>query len=231
MSLFPGPQESTFWYDFESLTDNNLWKDQGPHSLHATPQAGFSSPAYGLSRTIRGKGYANFTGAANVYATLPLRYYTVAPTQPYTFVCVYEPTSKVTVVAFSALSVLGGSFYGIQLYCDSAHAAGNRLVHHPMTGTAVLQAIYTDTVASVTQTWVVTNAQAQSAWESRVGKVTARAGAYAPLVHDAAASVCIGSNSAGGELLRSRLYFLALFPFVFTDAEAKAMSDWLRNQV
>ena len=90
-SLFPptpGPQDSScvFWHDFEELTTGNLWRDKSRNGLHATPQAGFTAPNYGLARSAKGKGYANLTGAANAYATLPLRFYDVAPTMDLTVV-------------------------------------------------------------------------------------------------------------------------------------------------
>jgi hypothetical protein len=231
MAIFPGPQDSVFWHDFESLTDNNLWKDQGPHSLHATPQAGFSSPAYGLSRTPKGKGYATFTGAANCYATLPTRFNDVAPTSFCTFVAVVSNLSDKNHRVFSSWNEAAGNYRGFHYILAQTGAS----FVYQFKGDATLPVNITSAaVWSIANTSVVVHSlnATGAAWTNRNGVPTSwAAGAFGTAVHDAAVSPCIGKLVVTPDYLVGRLYLFALFPFVFTDAEAKAMSDWLRDRI
>lgn len=234
MALFPTPQESTFWFEFSGLTDGGLWVDSGPAGLHAQPQAGFTAPAYGLGRTSRGKGYATFTGAANCYATLPLRFYDVAPTGEYTWVISSGGNTASGAIQrfFDAYNGGGGGVnrgiasgtwttvtyqfhgYGTATAAYSGAGGGSVPIYDPTSTTSRVYAVAT----------------APKRWQDRVqGLAVWSVGDYNPVVYDTAIFPHIGCDAAGGSLLIARTYFLALFPFVFTDAEAKAMSDWLRN--
>lgn len=233
---FPGPQDATFWYNFESLTDDNKWTDQSKNALHATPQAGFSSPAYGLSRTIRGKGYATFTGAANCYATLPLRFYDVAPTGEYTWVISSSGNTASGAIQrfFDAYNGGGGGVnrgiasgtgttatyqfhgYGTATAAYSGAVGGSAPIYDPTSTTSRVYAVAT----------------APKRWQDRVqGPAVWSVGAYNPVVYDTAIFPHIGCDAAGGSLLIARTYFLALFPFAFSHQQAQAMSDWLRDQI
>ena len=233
MALFPGPQQSVFWHDFEGLTDGNLFKDLGPYGLHATPQAGFVAPNYGLARNTHGKGYANFTGAANVYATLPLRFYNYAPTAQYTYVLVAQHDAT-GAGGFVFYCRNGGATRGMFLY----HNAAQRLnsISYDATGGNTQLGDAADvplsprtrtSLYSMNRPWVM-----GTIWHDRVAFAPAWGGGVTTgIAYDTAVVPTIGAQSGPANYFVGRMYWLILFPFVFTDSEAKAMSAWLMDQV
>ena len=233
MALFPGPQQSVFWYDFEGLTDGNLFQDLGPYGLHATPQAGFVAPNFGLARNAHGKGYANFTGAANVYATLPLRFYTVAPTLNMTLVlCAQHGAQALNGRAFNARTGTSG-FHAyfitterINVLLYDAGAAATQFFDNadvPFTNRLHTSIYSCDKVAAAA-------AIGARVWHDRNGSAAFSAGNANPINYDVALIPSIGSAGAASYFI-GRMYWLILFNFVFTDSEAKAMSAWLMDQV
>ena len=229
---FPGPQQSVFWYDFEGLTTDNLWPDRGPYGLHATPQAGFASPNFGLARNAHNKGYANFTGAANCYATLPLRFYTVAPTMDWTLVLVAQHTAPTASRRlFSCRN--GGATRGFDMQYPVAERISTDV--YDAAG-AWSQIVDTANVPLTARTHTSIYSMLKSGtstliWHDRVGRTATWAGTANAIAYDTAVVPVIGGFPGGAALATLRMYWLILFPFVLTDSEAKAMTDWLMDQV
>ena len=228
--LWPGPQQSVFWYDFEGLTDGNLWADKGPNGLHATPQAGFASPNFGLARNAHNKGYANFTGAANVYGTLPLRFYNYAPViGNMTLVVVAQHTiPTINCRIFNARTGAEGMFCyyvtaeTMNILAYDAGGVGTQLfdaANVPLTG-RTRASIYA--LGKTGSTGYI--------WHDCVQRTVTWGGNTNPIAYNLALVPSIGSAGAASYFI-GRMYWLILFPFVFTDSEAKAMSAWLMDQV
>jgi hypothetical protein len=236
MALWPGPDKSVFWFDFEGLTDGNLFKDLGPYGLHAAPQAGFASPNFGLARNAHGKGYALMTGAANRYATIPTRFYNYAPLREHTWVAVVG-SMTINPAGFSRIfscESLGANYYGLAFgpnmaadpgFLLAAQCKGPVSFDRSQTPASSL-ALPRDSVV------VQSNATGPQGMIQRVGVTTTwTAGAFGTAAYNTAVVPCIGQLASGGSFFLGRLYFLALLPFQLTDSEAKALTDWLMVQV
>lgn len=231
----PGPQdpECVFWHDFESLTPGNLWRDQSRNGLHATPQAGFVAPNYGLARTSKGKGYANFTGGANVYATLPLRFYDVAPTDALTFVLAFRHvTTGGFQRFFSCLDA--GNTRGItyryltneRLYCTTYDAGG---VGTTVTDTADVP-LTSQTVVSIIS--LRKSVPFGAAWYNGRQATENVAGSINLNAYDATVVPTIGASLTGGSRIVGDGYFLALFrDWIPNNREAQALTSYLRDGV
>jgi hypothetical protein len=227
----PGPSDSScvMWFDFEELTPTNLWKDQSRNALHATPQAGFAAPAYGLGRSAKGKGYANFTGAANQYATLPFRFYDVAPTQRVTLV--FSAAYGVQVAngrIFNARDATRGLMYyffatnQLNIYCvDSGGVASQH--------TDALGLQYDNRTR--VGVWAINRTALTSyGWQDGKQYSMAAVGNTNPIAYNVALVPALGGYGAGLALFVGRMYFLALFNDWFpNDREAGALSQYLRD--
>jgi hypothetical protein len=235
---FPGPDSSlcVFWHDFERTDDTGLlWYDRGPNKLHATPQAGFAAPNYGLGRTARGKGYASFTGAANVYATLPLRFYDVAPTVSYTWVVVLRPTSTANQYICSCDNLGGGGINrGIILYRGGAPQSMNA---YSCQGTAVLPVVQQTlggmSPLSDVRVGIVSVAAAPASWGHGVQFASSwTAGSVGPVVYDTTRLFAIGASVGGGNYTVGQMFALILYrDYIPSHAEAVSMSRFWRDQV
>lgn len=229
---FPGPKDSVFWLDpAAGLTSDNKWVDSGPCSLHVSP-VNFTSPNYGIATGPSGAKYIAFNGTTQ-RGTLPLRFYTTAPTAAFSVVCVAR---------HNAPANLDQIFFAH----NNAWTRGISLL---ITPTAERMQIRSFSAAGVASTWtdaasvpltqrtrvsVLSLSPTGSvgySWHDRTGVAGAFAGGTAAPGYDAAAVPTIGAWVGGaGNFFDGDLYFLALFPFVFTHAEAVAMSDWLRDK-
>jgi len=212
------------------LTANNLWADRSRNGLHASPQAGFAAPNFGLSRSARGKGYATFSGAANAYATLPLRFYDVAPTTNLTLVLAARHiTPAINARLFNARTGVQGfhSYY-------SSTERGTILAYDG--GGAASQVLDTTDVPFTSQTKVsiYTLAKTLSAgyvWQDGVGRTATWAGNTNAIAYNTALVPIIGSAGAAAYFV-GWMYFLALFSsWIPNDREAKALSQYLRDWV
>ena len=224
--LWPGPEKSIFHLDpAAGLTDGNLWKDSSPYGLHVTP-VGYAAPNYGLSLGPSGAPRITFDGAAQ-RGTLPLRFYATAPVGDFTITCVAR---------HNAPANLDQIFF--------AHNNGwTRGISLLITPTAERMQIRSFDAAGAVSSWtdaasvpltqrtrasVLSLSQAGStgrSWHDSVGVVGAFAGSTAVIGYDAAAVPCIGSWSAGaGNFFDGDLYFLGIWPLIFTDSEARAFS-------
>lgn len=229
----PGPQsqECVFWHDFEELTTGNLWRDKSRNALHATPQAGFAAPNYGLARTARGKGYANFTGAANCYATLPLRYNDVAPTGPATFVGVFSHLTDKNHRVFSSWNEAPGNFRG--LHTALAQAGRGSYVYQFQGGAALPVNTTAAAAWALSDLCVVVHSinTVGSCWSTGRPLATSWVGgAFGVGAVDPTIAAAIGRLIVTPDYLVGRCYFLALFrDWIPTDREAKALSSYLRD--
>jgi hypothetical protein len=233
--LWPGPSDAScvFWHDFEGLTATNLWADKSRNGLHATPQAGFVGPNYGLSRSSKGKGYATFTGAANSVANLPLRFYDFAPAGDKTIVAAVTPRFPDAGGhdIFGCSAFIAGSFYGFSLF---EQRTGRSVCYH-FIGDATLpnaecnpppQLILDDNshticaAISTVPSWTIQGSTCTATWG---------AGSMASCVFSTVTVPTIGVGLNG--TWSGDMSFLALFNYKFSDAEARAMSSWLRDQV
>ncbi len=231
----PGPDDPTcvMWFDFEQLTANNLFYDRSRNGLHASPQAGFTAPAFGHGRSARGKGFCNFTGAANAYATLPLRFYDVAPTGLHTYVyaCRTALTSYMTLFSCANAGPTAGLWLAIfsnpgvsefvtTYITPGGVAAYVRQTTPQWTGTNVVGISTVDTVPKTTR-----NGSALT--------TTWTAGAYGAPVYDATVP-WIGRTAVfgGPYYFVGPMYFLALFrDWTPNDREAEALSQYLRDWI
>ncbi len=227
MTQFPRPEQSVFWFSFESLTDDNKWKDSGPNGLHATLQAGFSAPAYGLAKNNKGKGYVNFTGAATVRASLPFSFYQHAPTTDFTIVVSAQHTNPP--VLNSRIFTVQGAALGFFVYFNATTT-----LNVNCTSGAGSQWFDTSSVNFYTKTTSIYSVSRLSGtgriWHDRNQSAGTWAGATTSLLYDASIVPMIGGTIAE-QNFSGRMYHLSLFPFVFTDSEAKTMSDYLRDLV
>lgn len=238
MAIFPGPDKSVFWFDFEALTSDNLWVDRGPYQLNTAPQAGFAAPNYGLAKSAHGKGYCDFNGGPFRYGNLPARFFTNAPTGRHTwvYVCDRFTINGVTQRFFDCTNLGGGGINrGIAngvwmggpsqlIYCcqggaPTEYVASTGPIYPSLAGAGSSAVVFT--IEEAPKVW----------WNRRPGNCAWGVGSYGSPVYDATMIPRIGADQAGGNLLTCRLFFLALFPFVFSDSEAKAMTDWLMVQV
>jgi hypothetical protein len=228
MSNFPGPDKSVFWHSFESLTEDGKWRDEGPNGLHATPQAGYVSPNYGLAKNITGKGYAVFTGAANVYATLSTRFYSYAPTTSMTLILVAQHFPVLSSRIFNART----GTEGIYVYLNTTETLN--IVSYDAGG---VLSQFMDTISvpftNRTQTSIYVMQKSIGVcniWHDRQQRLTGFTGSTDPIKYNTTIVPSIGSAGAASYFV-GRMYLFALFPFAFTDSEAKAMTDYLRDLV
>lgn len=203
--------------------------DSGPHRLHAA-MVNFTAPAYGVVTMPSGRPAIQFDGTTQ-YATLPLRFYDDAPTTELTFVAQIRHESPVT--------------NDYLFYATSAAAKGSRWRYYTVASPDGRMTIdWYGAAATLSLAYETTNrgmiprvqtmihgmnvvSLGQLSLSDRLRTITAFAVAGGgPVVWDPAEVPIImgrvGVSYTGGTLLT-----LGLFPWLFTDAEAKYMTDLL----
>ena len=230
MALFPTPQESCFYLDPNAgLDDANNWRDLSPYQLNVLP-VGYAAPAYGIFTGPSGAKAISFNGA-NQRGTLPLRWYTNAPTTAVTVAVVARYNAPAASDRIFNATNAGGTL-GFVL----RHSVAERLHLYCLDAVSAvtLESIESDDAPLTSRTRVSVLSARQSTalrWVDRVGRAATGSANANPVAYDVAGVPTVGAVGGGGAYFDGDLYFLGIWPRLFTDAEAKAMSDWLRNQV
>lgn len=231
MAIFPTYQQACFALDpAAGLNAANQWKDSGPYQLDCSPQ-GYAAPAYGISNGPSGAPKINFDGATQrgqMAADVMARFYTIAPTTALTFAVVARynaPAASDRI--FNCRN--GAATRGIQLMCTTA----NRLIVEAYDAAGV-GALTFDTadvpLAQRTRVSIMavggSSTTLRYGWHDRVGWAQTAFNTTGAWTYDTAVVPYIGEATGGGGRFDGDLYFLGLWPFVWTDSEAKAFSDY-----
>ena len=230
----PDPREAVFILDPEAgLTDGNLWRDSGPHGLHVTP-VNYVAPAYGIAVGPSGASYIGFDGATQ-RGTLPLDFYRWTPTNAVTAIAAFRcPTPAVSDRIFDCTDANNG----IRLNVDPAAAERIRLT--AMVGGVACYATATANIPLTGRTRVVvasvrvsnTMASGRAVWVDGVQIAATAAGTAAALAYTTTVVPTVGSVvGGGGNFFDDLLYYLALWPRIFSHAEAQAITAMLRDRM
>lgn len=109
-------QDVVMAFDFDRLTSDGKLYDYGPYGLHATPGAGAAAP----TRNLDGS-YAFAT--VPQYFTLPMSWFTVAPTGSHTWLFGFRAVASTNDMQFLSWEANGGNNYGILAF----HSTTNTL--------------------------------------------------------------------------------------------------------
>lgn len=227
----PGPDSSlcVFWHDFSSLTTGNLWRDRSRNRLDAAPQAGFTAPSYGLARSPRGDGYVSLTGAANAYATLPLRFYDVAPTMDLTVV--YGIAFGTNVANNRIFNARNGT-KGFMSYLITTERTN--ILAYDAGGASAQSTDSADVpLTNLTDVGVLCMSKSQNqglAWHNGRPTAVTWASNVNPISYDTASVPVLFASGAVSYLI-GRGYFLALLAWVPNHREAQAMTSYIRDEV
>lgn len=229
MALFPTPQESCFYLDPNAgLTDGNLWKDSGPHGLHVTP-VNFTAPNWGISTGPSGAKMITFNGT-NQRGTLPLRWYTNAPTTAVTVAVVARYNAPAASDRIFNATNAGGTL-GFVL----RHSVAERLHLYCLDAVSAvtLESIESDDAPLTSRTRVSVLSARQSTalrWVDRVGRAATGSANANPVAYDVAGVPTVGAVGGGGAYFDGDLYCLGIFSRVWSDSEAKAFADYWRER-
>ena len=222
-----------FAYDFGAgLTDGNLYRDLGPYNLGLSP-VNFVAPNYGLAQGPSGATCLRFNGA-NQYGNLPLAFWAVSPTLSATFVVVARHATALNGQRiFFARS--GAPFNGLELIV----APSARITLNGYSGGNLTGCVHTADVPLAGRTRVtILSSVASSAvrlfggWVDGPGvaMTDVAAGAVVTWGTSPATVPNIGS-AAGGNVWGGDLYFLGLWNYVFSNAEARALSAYWADRI
>ena len=231
--LWPSYQQAVFALDpAAGLTDGNLWKDSGPNGFDWTPNANYAAPAYGIAPGPSGAPYIGFNGA-NQYGTLA-----AAPMARFYATCAGVARFTVAIVArhnapaandiiFNTMD--GGGTRGLIL----RYLAAERLFLRGLDAAAAASLYALEsTDASYTSRTRVTILSAFGAdaygWVDGVQRTMTfpTAGNGNAVGWNAAIVPTVGAFSGGGFYFDGDLYFLGIWPLIFTDSEARAFSAY-----
>lgn len=240
MAIFPTYQQACFALDpAAGLNAANQWIDSSPFGLSVSPQ-GYAAPAYGISNGPSGAPRITFDGAGN-YGTIAApnnaRFFANGPRNEATIVVVarhvdvvagarlFSSTNAGLTRGFDISRVPGGSVN--QLECRGYSAAGAVCVL-PRDGD---DSPYTNRTRVTILSGRGADALARR-WIDGVGRTaTYPVAANAdPVGYDAAVVPTIGRHSAGGFVFAGDLYFLGIWPFVWSHSEAQAFSDYWQEK-
>lgn len=234
MAIFPTYQQACFALDpAAGLNASNQWKDSAPYQLDVVP-VNFVAPGYGITQGASGAPYILFNGTTQ-RGTLSIageaaRFYAVAPTTQGTVAIVARHTAPAaTDKIFSCENV--GATRGINVSMNTAariqfygYDAAGALTFYPYepddspyesrTRVTILSGRCTDAFAA--------------RWVDRQGRTPgyAIAASPGPIAYDAATIPTVGCRPDGFHFFDGNLYFLGIWPFVWSDSEAKAFSDY-----
>lgn len=231
----PSYQDACFVLDPNAgLTDGNLWVESSRNGLHVTP-VNFTAPNYGIARTSKGAAYITFNGTTQ-YGTVPLRFYDRQPITALTFVVVahYNSTSAANDRLFSARS--SAPLRGIELSVGSTSA--NRLDALGFDGlgawsgcqmAADWDLVSRRVVSIVGMTAGITNQSLLSVHDGDTVATLALGGSVVASWSTGPTAPLVGAMTGLSNYFDGALYFLGIWPRLFTDREACAMSTWLRD--
>lgn len=241
--MLPSLQEAVFCFDAENgLTADNRWRDSSKNGLHAQPQ-NYVAPSYGFSRGPSGAARVTFDGATQRW-TLPLRFwdYMVNGHPEYTFaVAARWNTSTGGDRIFDASDAALVRRFDIR---SSSTGSAERLMVIVSDAAGVTHVVYDATdvpLTSRTRSCVFSvrynAAAAPVAWNNlydggiRPGYLTSATIGY-PRAFDRTAVPTVGTYpTAGGGFFDGDIYYLALWPRIFSNAEAVDMSAMLRDRM
>lgn len=209
-------------FDFDRLTpDGRLY--EYAHGLHATPGAAAAAP----TRQLTGE----YTTDGGDYWTLPLDFYTYAPTGPHTWMFRFGSTAVAAAIPriFSCWnSTAGGVDKGIMLCLDST-AAAQRVRAYQCQGAAaqpyVVSAAAEPYVHGYRSVVAVTvGATPRGMHNQRIASYSWGAGAIGTASYDTAIVPRIGMDPAATNALTGRGAFLALVKGAMSNADLAAYS-------
>jgi len=228
--LWPGPDSACFYLDPSAgLTDGGLWKDSSRFGLHCTP-VGYAAPNWGYSLGPSGAPRITFDGA-NQYGEFPAaasaRFHALYPFSSVTVAAVVKFTSHAVsnriFADYSAAPARGMQFEHwangrMELIGADAAAATSGLLEDPSGPLIPRVRVLVD--ATITSTGV-----SRYAWRDGVqGTTTANGAGAGPWVAGANNPRVGAQSNVVASLLDGDLYFLGIWPLVFTDSEARAFS-------
>ena len=231
--LFPSYQQSIFALDpAAGLTDANLWKDSSPYGLHVTP-VNYAAPNYGYAVGPSGAPYIGFNGAnqrGDVLAPALARFYTALNNSSVLTVAavVRSNAPAVNDDIFTCLAVAGRGF-GLRylttsrMVLDTYDAGGVLSTMRETTGLYDTSGRTSVMLLSFNKTGGI-----GLAWRDGVGEGITITGNANPIAYDAAVAPTVGCYPGGGSYFDGSLYFMGIWPMVFTDQEARNFSAyWL----
>jgi len=234
--IFPGPDSAIFYLDpAAGLDSSNRWIDSSKYQLNVTP-VGYAAPNYGLSLGPSGAPRITFDGAAQygtIAAPANARFFAAAQTNQATVAVVarhnspasgdriFSSTNGALTRGMDISMIPGGS--ANQMECRGYSAAGAIcLIPRDGDDTPYL---------SRTRVTILAGRGADALalrWIDGVGRTAAYpvAASADPVAYDAAVVPTVGRHSAGAFYFDGDLYFLGIWPLVFTDSEARAFSAY-----
>lgn len=237
--LFPGPDSAILHLDPAlGLTDGGLWRDGSKYGLHVTPNANYAAPNYGLAIGPSGAPYIGFNGVnqnGSLVAPANTRFFSVAPTTQATVVVVArhnDPTATDNIFSSENAGATRGFIVSMntaaRMQVFGWDAAG-ALTFYPLDGN--------DTPYAARTRVTIISGRCTDAlalrWIDGVGRTAsyAIAATVGPIAYDAAVVPTVGCRTDGIRRFDGSLYFLGIWPLVFTDQEARACSAFWLDRV
>lgn len=231
MALFP-KSNALLLDPAAGLTDGNRWQESSGNGLSAAPGAAYVAPAYGLATGPSGAKFIGCTGTANYNATLPLGWYTRAPTTELT-VALVQRFNAPAASDFLFSCVDAGTTRGLAV--DFSTADRLRIRAYDSAG-AVMSCTMTADGPLATRTRVVVLSMRQAgsvarAWVDRVQVAATFAGSANAIAYDATVVPTLWSIVGGaGNYNDGDCYTLQIDNRAWTHAEAVAFSDYWRDR-
>jgi len=231
--LWPGPDSACYYLDPSAgLTDGGLWKDSSRFGLHCTP-VGYAAPNWGYSLGPSGAPRITFDGAAQygtIAAPANARFFTAAPLTEMTIAVVARHNSPAAGDRiFSCNDAVSTRGFGFAMQA----AAVMQIAGYNAVGALIFYPVEGDNGPYISRTRLTilsgrcVDATARR-WVDGVGRVTTYgvAAAPGPIAYDTAVVPTVGRHTSGGLYFDGDLYFLGIWPLVFTDSEARAFSAY-----
>lgn len=235
MAIFPTYQQAIFALDpAAGLNVANQWKDSAPSQLDITPNANFVAPSYGIGNGPSGAPKINFNGTNQcgaMSAAVAARFFTIAPSGPMTAVVVARHNAPaISDRIFSCTTAASTRGFNVSMSTAerlqfASYDAGGLL------GQYVVEADNAPLTSRTRVTILGFNGLAFYRWVDRDGRLAVGGGNGNPIAYDNTVLPIVGAHIGGAALFfDGDLYFLGFWPFVFSDQEAKAMSDYWREK-
>jgi len=223
-------RKATFCYrcrGVQLVGGNPYLMDSGPHGLHAV-MTNFVAPAYGVVTMPNGRCGVQFNGTTQ-YASLPLSFYDHAPTDTMTFVwyCKFGSGLAVNEALFNCRNAgitAGYLFYRGNVNLLSLNGVDSLGVAQLSENPAPINGRLDIGVCSAQ--WAM---QKHAWWHNRQKITAVDAADRAAFLLDATFVPLIARF--GAAYMGMTLCAFALFPWAFTDREAKDITDMLVSGV
>lgn len=234
----PGPHDArcVAYWPFGTLTDGNLFRDDGRLALHLTP-TGLASPAYGLARTSKGTAYLELDGStdyATMDATTRARFYANAPTSIVTALVVAKYDAPATDdIIFSCVNAGGTRGFAVKVSAASAERLA--LVSYDAAGAA-------SSVTAAANVPLTLHRRASLLCLDRAGGIgyiwhdgrqvtsTTVSGSTNAIAYDTGTVPTVGATPAAASFHDGRLFAVALWTgWAPTDREARALCAYWRD--